>query len=70
MKVIIDRFEGKFAVCQKENMSMINIERSKLPEGVKEGDALLVLKGSISIDKEETDRLKKQIEKLSKDIWE
>lgn len=70
MKVIIDRFEGKFAVCQKEDMSMINIVKTRLPEGAKEGDVLLVFNDSISIDKEETDRLKKQIEKLSKDIWE
>jgi len=70
MKVIIDRFEGKYAVCQEENMNMVNIEKTRLPEGAKEGDVLLVLNGIISIDKEETDRLKKQIEKLSKDIWE
>lgn len=70
MKVIIDRFEGKFAVCQKEDMSMINIEKSRLQDGAREGDVLIINNEGISIDKEETDRLKKQIEKLSKDIWE
>jgi hypothetical protein len=70
MKVIIDRFEGKYAVCQKEDMTMVNIERIKLPGGTKEGDVLSVLNGKIIVDKQETDRLKKQAEELSKDIWE
>ena len=26
MKVIVDRFEGEYAVCEKENLDMINIE--------------------------------------------
>lgn len=70
MKVIIDRFEGKYAVCQKEDMTMVNIERIKLPGGTKEGDVLSVLNGKIIVDKQETDRLKKQAEELSKNIWE
>ncbi|MDV3427768.1 MAG: DUF3006 domain-containing protein [Bacillota bacterium] len=70
MKVIIDRFEGKFAVCQEENMNMVNIDRCRLPEGAKEGDVLIINNDGIIIDKAETERLKRQIEKLSKDIWE
>jgi hypothetical protein len=31
MKVIIDRFEENFAVCEKESGEMINIEVTKLP---------------------------------------
>lgn len=70
MKVIIDRFEGKFAVCQEENMNMVNIDRCRLPEGAEEGDVLIINNDGIIIDKAETERLKRQIEKLSKDIWE
>lgn len=70
MKVIIDRFEGKYAVCQQEDLNMVNIEKSKLPDNAKEGDVLSVFNDAISIDKKETDRLKKQVEKLSKDVWE
>jgi len=40
MKVIVDRFEGKYAVCEKEGNVMINIEKSQLPKGVKEGDVI------------------------------
>ncbi len=40
MKLIIDRFEGDYAVCEREDKTMMDIERSKLPEGVKEGSVL------------------------------
>ena len=33
--LIIDRFEGEFAVCENEKSEMINIERSKLPREAK-----------------------------------
>ncbi len=42
MKVIIDRFEGKYAVCEKKNLEMIDIEIDKLPKEVKEGDVLII----------------------------
>lgn len=70
MKVIIDRFEGNYAVCQKEDMSMVNIEKRRIPVAAKEGDVLILSDKCISIDKEETERLKKQMEKISEDIWE
>ncbi len=31
MKVTVDRFEGRYAVCENEDRTMINIEKSKLP---------------------------------------
>ncbi|MED0661402.1 DUF3006 domain-containing protein [Geobacillus thermodenitrificans] len=32
MKYIIDRFEGKWTVCEDENCKMVDIEKSKLPK--------------------------------------
>lgn len=66
MKVIIDRFESNFAVCEKENKTMIDIPKEILPEEAKEGDVLNI---NISIDTEETENRKKIIEELTKDIW-
>ena len=37
MRVIIDRFEGDFAVCEKENGEMLDSEKSKVPSKAKEG---------------------------------
>ncbi|KPU44140.1 hypothetical protein OXPF_23070 [Oxobacter pfennigii] len=42
MKVIIDCFEGKFAICETDEKKMINIEKSRIPRDAKEGDVLKV----------------------------
>ena len=42
MKVIIDRFEEEYAVCEKEDRKIINIDKNKLPSTVKEGDVLII----------------------------
>ncbi len=41
----IDRFEGDFAVCQKEDGAMINIKKALLPADCIEGDALEAQEG-------------------------
>lgn len=69
MKVIIDRFEGDFAVCEKEDKTMIDIERSKIPAEAKEGDVLLVEEGAVLIDEEETEKRKERIREITKDLW-
>jgi len=40
-KLIIDRFEGKYAVCELEDKSIINVPKYKLPLNCKEGDCLI-----------------------------
>ncbi|WP_346928856.1 DUF3006 domain-containing protein [Clostridium sp.] len=67
--IIIDRFEEEYAVCEKENMEMINIPILYLPKGVKEGDCIDLLKDKYVINHKETERLKKEIEKLTEDLW-
>jgi hypothetical protein len=69
MKLIIDRFENNYAVCEKEDRTMINIEKSKLPQNAKEGDVLIIKNDKIIIDYEETLKRKKIIENLTEDIW-
>ena len=69
MKLIIDRFEGNFAVCEKEDRTMINIEKNKIPTESKAGDVLSVTENEIVIDEIDTINRKKDIEKLTKDLW-
>lgn len=64
MKVTIDRFEGKFAVCEKENREMIDIERDKLPKEAKEGDILIINRDVITVDREQTKKRKEEIQDL------
>jgi len=70
MKVIIDRFEGDFAVCEKEDRQMLDIEKIKIPITAKEGDVLNIINDRITIDSETTEKRKKGIEELTKDLWE
>ncbi|MBC2578922.1 DUF3006 domain-containing protein [Clostridium sp. DJ247] len=50
MKVIIDRFEGPYAVCKKEDSSMVDIKRIKIPMEAKEGDILQIEDSKITIE--------------------
>jgi hypothetical protein len=69
VRVIIDRFEGHYAVCEKEDRTMVDIKRSSLPSEVKEGDVLSIVNNIITIDTNETEKRRTEIENLTKDLW-
>lgn len=70
MKVVIDRFEENYAVCEKEDRTMINLKRSLIPKGAKEKDILILEDGRIFIDKDGTRKRKNEISDLMEDMWE
>ncbi|NLC69287.1 MAG: DUF3006 domain-containing protein [Clostridiaceae bacterium] len=70
MRLIIDRFEGDFAVCENENRKMINIEKSKLPRRAKEGSVLIIKADKIELDHGETENRKARIRKMMDSLWE
>jgi hypothetical protein len=65
MKLLIDRIEGDFAVCQKEDRTMLNINRRDLPVDAKEGDLLSIDGDNIMIDIAATAKRKEMIRLLS-----
>jgi uncharacterized OB-fold protein len=65
MKVIIDRFEGDYAVVELEDRSICNMHIKLLPEGVEEGSVI-----KIEIDNESTKNKKEEIKKLMDELWE
>jgi hypothetical protein len=69
VKVVIDRFEGDYAVCEKENREMTDIKRECIPKEAKEGDVLDIEGDKIVINVNETEKRKKEIEELTKDLW-
>jgi Protein of unknown function (DUF3006). len=70
MEIVIDRFEGDFAVCEKSNREMINVEKSRIPSEAKEGSVLIVSdSGDINVDIEKTKQREEEIKKLAEDIW-
>ncbi|MDP4180228.1 MAG: DUF3006 domain-containing protein [Bacillota bacterium] len=70
MRVIIDRFEGDYALCETESKEIINIKRNLIPPDSKEGDVLIIKNNVITIDKSGTNKRKKEIDKLIDDLWE
>ena len=64
MKVIIDRFEGEYAVCEKDDRTMINIKKNELPADVEEGDVLFINRDTITIDAAETLKRKRESRQL------
>ena len=70
MKVIIDRFEGNLAVCEKEDGTFMDISSASLPTGAKAGDVLVIAGEQITIDSQGTQDRKNKINKLMEDMWE
>lgn len=51
MKLIIDRFEGEFAIIEIENGQTINCPKAMLPDNAKEGSIL-----NITVDNDATEK--------------
>ena len=68
-KLIIDRFEGKYAILESQNKNSLifNFPRSLLPKGAKEGS---ILRFNINVDEKETEtrrrNIKEQLDILKK----
>lgn len=64
MKVIIDRIEDEFAVCEFNTKKFVNIPKCIVPNA-KEGDVI-----NIEIDIEETKKRKEKINELINKVFE
>lgn len=61
-QLVIDRYEGKFAVCEDAEQKYYAIELQELPEGAKEGSVLEITDdGELLLNQEETDRRRQRI---------
>lgn len=67
--IIIDRFEGDFAVCEI-NGKIKSINKKLLPENAKEGDCLKKRKGKYEIDTDATSLRRQEIIDLQNSLWE
>lgn len=64
MKIIIDRFEGNFAVVELENKDTVNVPKQILPDDAKEGTVVV-----IEIDHRETETRKRRISEKMNGLW-
>ncbi|WMJ24344.1 DUF3006 domain-containing protein [Paludicola sp. MB14-C6] len=65
MQVIIDRFEGNFAIVELDNKTTVDMPKCLLPDDALEGDVII-----IEIDKGETAKRLANIKKLEQLLWE
>ena len=65
MLVIIDRFEGDFAIVELPSKATANLPRILVPREAAEGDVV-----RIEIDAAETDKRRTRIAALMADVWE
>jgi len=61
MRCIVDRFEGGLAVCEKEDGSHVNIQRSFLPDGTREGCVLICDDGIWTLDLQAEEERRKRL---------
>lgn len=66
----IDRFEGKFAICEDAEEKYFAIETAELPEGAREGDVLKITDdGELVLDEEETRARRERITSKQRKIF-
>jgi len=68
--LIVDRFEGGFAVCEQEDGSMVDVDMKLLPKRTREGDVLRVENGVYTVDADATLERTKRIRQLMGELWE
>jgi hypothetical protein len=64
MKLIVDRFENDFAVCEIEKGKFVNIPIVALDSQTQEGDVIV-----ITTDKSETNKRKEKIDGLMNSLF-
>ncbi|MCK6259554.1 DUF3006 domain-containing protein [Fictibacillus sp. KIGAM418] len=69
IKGIIDRFEGEYVVVEINGYTKDYL-RSTFPKQAKPGDVVFIEKDKVTIDNNETDKLRKEIEDLMDDVWD
>lgn len=68
--LVIDRFEGTYAICEDKDQKFFAIETSELPVGATEGTVLEIDdEGVLHINEEKTAARRSKIKKLQDKLW-
>lgn len=66
----IDRFEGKYVICEDKDGNLINIYLTRIFGNVKSGIVIIKREDSYYVDEEATLNREKKIERLMDGMWE
>lgn len=68
-KMIVERFEGIYAICEDQDKAYFAIELSELPSGIRAGNVIRISDdGMLAIDAEETERRRARISEKQKKL--
>ena len=67
---IVDRIEGEYVVCEREDKSLVDLEKALFPAEVKAGDVVRMEDGRYHICIEETKKRADRIKALMNSLWE
>jgi hypothetical protein len=65
----VDRIEGKFAVCEQEDGSFINLRLADLPDDIGDGSVLDYVDGKYTINRQAEKSLRGEVEDLLNDLF-
>jgi Protein of unknown function (DUF3006) len=69
MRGIIDRFEGELVVIEIDGKTK-DFPKNLLPYNAEVGDVVYIEDDKITVSKNETEKLRREIEKLMNEVWE
>ncbi len=69
-RLIVDRIEGGFAVCETAEETMVNIELSLLPYGTKEGSIIIENNGVFALSIEEEAERRESLFNLQESLFD
>lgn len=67
--LVIDRYEGNFAVVEDDEGKTINLPRDMLEKDIPEGSVIVLLRGKYILDKAETEKRKKELFDLQESLF-
>ena len=68
--MVIDRFEGTYAICEDKDQKFFASETNELPAGATEGTVLEIDdEGVLHINEEKTAARRSKIKKLQDKLW-
>lgn len=68
--LIIDRFEGDFAIVETDEDTFMQIPKAALPQDAKEGDIIIKVDDEYIIDYENTKKRRQKIIDMQNSLWE
>lgn len=67
----IDRIEDNIAVLEnRETKEIVNVDISKLPQNINEGEILNKINGKYILDKDKTEEVSNRIKNKMNNLWE